>query len=1263
MTDIPPSLNANLPGGYRLLNRLGRGAYGEVWRAEAPGGVEVAIKVIERKLRPEEAQRELDGLQLMKRLRHPFLLSLQGFFALEDQLIIVLELAEQSLRQRLHECRRTGEQGIPVSELLRYIKEAAEALDYLHASGVQHRDIKPDNLLLLGRHIQVADYGLARTLESTNLQMSTTVGTPAYMAPEVWEGKVREQSDQYSLGITYVELRLNRIPFDAENMMQMAHHHLHAEPDLSGLGPTEQEVLKRALAKDTTRRFASCSEFARSLARAVASDSARAQAGVVLDASLFGSEGSTLFDSRQASFPPPLPPLPPLPALDPLEAMEALEAQKPLAPLAPSTAYDSLQAPYAGVPGNPTGPAAGPLTGHPVGLVLPAGRETIGPSSARDTTNAEEDPVEASRYTQRPRTTTGEGKNWREPEPPAPSRWWPTLLVGCVLVVGVGLLLWQGVQWFNAEPTPVAQGPGPVEPPKPQGVKPAVKPDKVNKEKGPEQVIKPKAQLRLSPGGPVTLEEGTRGSLEVSVKREHCDGAVQLEVAGLPPRVRARPVTLPAGQDKARIELEADEGAAGVSDVTVRARLGEVQAARTVRLTIQRSPPLRLLPLAPVAAQGGQTRIVGVRVERKRYQGPIDLRLEGLPEGVNAWSNRIPAGSNAGALALNIGRAPTIDSKVRVIATGGSAQAEGEFVLTIRPSQPPQARLAEDTAAIQSNPTDPVARQNRGHTYRELRDYDNALADCDEAVRLAPDQAIPHVSRGLVHLARRDHDNALADFNTALKLSPGYVPGYLNRGLAWIGKREYDKAITDLDEVLARDRKNVPALANRANAHRMKKDFERALADCAEAIRLDSTQAQAFNVRGLVRVAQGNLDEAISDYSTAIKLEPKYLFPHYNRGQAHAARKDYDRAIDDYTEALRIDPKFGTAYNERGNAYQRQKDHDRAIDDYTQAINLSPDHPIPRNNRGLAYSSKGLHDRAIEDHTEAIRLDSKYSAAYLGRANAHHRQRDYDRAIEDFNQAASLDAKHEKAANRPAAHYQRGLARMDKNPKGAIDDFTTAIRLRPSYALAYYKRGNVHLAQRAYGLALKDYDQAIGIDPKHAFAHHGRGNVHFDRQQYDQAIKDYTKAIGLNPDEPVHYNNRGNSYRATKDLKRAFADYDKAIKLKSDYAYPYHGRGNVYFDREEYDKAIEDFNTAIRLDGRNPFPYNDRGAAHGRKGEHYLAIKDYTRALALKKDYALAYANRCRAYLAVNDRIRAREDRDRAVQFDKSFDKILPVLD
>ena len=257
-------------GGYQLLKRIGSGGFGEVWLAEAPGGIKAAVKILYRPVDHEEAQREIQAIDLMKELRHPFLLQPQSYWASDEKIYIVMELADGSLRDRMKECVKSGLPGIPLAELVNCFREAADALDYLHEQQVQHRDIKPENILLVQRHAKVADFGLARLQDNKRLMTASGSGTPFYMAPEVWRGKSSIHSDQYSLAMTWAELRLDRRVFTSRELAQLMYDHLEATPNLAPMPEAEQVVVRRAMAKEPEARYPSCTEFVFALELALA---------------------------------------------------------------------------------------------------------------------------------------------------------------------------------------------------------------------------------------------------------------------------------------------------------------------------------------------------------------------------------------------------------------------------------------------------------------------------------------------------------------------------------------------------------------------------------------------------------------------------------------------------------------------------------------------------------------------------------------------------------------------------------------------------------------------------------------------------------------------------------------------------------------------------------------------------------------------------------------------------------------------------------
>lgn len=377
LTDAwPPDAEVGLalrPGsepvsGYVLHERLGRGGHGEVWRARGPGDFRVALKFVP--LDRPAAQSELRALDIMRQLRHPHLLATFGAWQRDGFLITAMELADGTLQHRFREAAQAGPPGIPRPELLRHMQQAAQGIDYLNRQGsVQHRDIKPQNLMLVGGCVKVGDFGIARIVGGRETGHTGRMSV-AFAPPEFFEGRTAATSDQYSLAITYCYLRSGRLPFRGTDM-QILRGHLRGRADLSMLPACERPVLRRALARIPGQRWPDCVTFIAALARAASDGTGvrRSRRKAVLIAGLGGAVAVAGLAAGSAFFPAPLP----------AERSPLAGADEPLAPHGDSrvpsdgsvteqTATASWEVPMVGrtthgEPFRDQGPEGGLLTG------------------------------------------------------------------------------------------------------------------------------------------------------------------------------------------------------------------------------------------------------------------------------------------------------------------------------------------------------------------------------------------------------------------------------------------------------------------------------------------------------------------------------------------------------------------------------------------------------------------------------------------------------------------------------------------------------------------------------------------------------------------------------------------------------------------------------------------------------------------------------------------------------------------------------------
>lgn len=247
--------------GYEFVSKLGTGGYGDVWKAIGPGGFAKAVKVLFGQFDGMHAETELKALNRLRDVRHPFLLSIERVEVIDGRVVIVTELADCSMELRFRQAREEGLPGIPREELLGFLRDAADALDFMsNQHSLQHLDIKPDNLFIQGQHVKVGDFGLAKNIAATAASMVDGF-TPLYAPPELFEGRPSATSDQYSLAIVYQMMLTGQPPHNGRTAAQLTAQHLRSTPDLSPLHRADRPIVARALSKNPATRFTGCRQF------------------------------------------------------------------------------------------------------------------------------------------------------------------------------------------------------------------------------------------------------------------------------------------------------------------------------------------------------------------------------------------------------------------------------------------------------------------------------------------------------------------------------------------------------------------------------------------------------------------------------------------------------------------------------------------------------------------------------------------------------------------------------------------------------------------------------------------------------------------------------------------------------------------------------------------------------------------------------------------------------------------------------------------
>lgn len=302
------NLSQRMLGKYRIIEELGTGGFAVVYHAvDTALEHEVALKILKPELArgPDVLQRFQQEARVTARLFHPNIVSCFETGELDGRQFIALRYIHgRSLRAIVD----SGEQ-LPLARVVAIAEQIGAALDYAHAQGIIHRDVKPSNIIVdESGHATLMDFGIVKSTIQSSIQTTTNtvVGTPHYLAPEQAESRpVDGRADVYALGALVYHLLTGQPPFTADSTPSLLYKIVHETPaPPPDAGPRIAgeigEVVFKAMAKTPEARYQTCAEFAAALGRAVDNlmatslDALRKQAAAALEAEDFAAAETAL---------------------------------------------------------------------------------------------------------------------------------------------------------------------------------------------------------------------------------------------------------------------------------------------------------------------------------------------------------------------------------------------------------------------------------------------------------------------------------------------------------------------------------------------------------------------------------------------------------------------------------------------------------------------------------------------------------------------------------------------------------------------------------------------------------------------------------------------------------------------------------------------------------------------------------------------------------------------------------------------------------
>jgi serine/threonine-protein kinase len=490
------------------------------------------------------------------------------------------------------------------------------------------------------------------------------------------------------------------------------------------------------------------------------------------------------------------------------------------------------------------------------------------------------------------------------------------------------------------------------------------------------------------------------------------------------------------------------------------------------------------------------------------------------------------------------------------------------------------------------------------------------------AIALKSDYPGAHNNLGVALEKRRKLAEAAASFRKAIELKPDHAGAYTNLGLVLQAQRKLTEAEAAHRKAMRLNPDSPEIHTNLGTALRALKKAAEAEAAYRKAIEIRPDFAPAQTNLGLLMQELKRYPEAESAHRKALQLKPSFAEAYSHLGECLRVQKKLEEAESVIRTAIRLKPGLAEAYLNLGSVMADQKLLKAAEESVRKAIELDPDSAHAQHNLGFILRAQNKKTEAEAAFRKAIYLDADFADAHNGLGAVLGEKRELAAAEVALRTAIRIDPEHADAHNNLG-----NVLRLQKKRNEAIAECRRSIELKPDNHLAHDNLGLALFELGKWREAESAFRKAVELLPDYAVGHCNLSAALLALKKPAAALATARKAIELRPNYLQSYNNCGAAFQAMGKPDEAVEAYRQAIRLDSEYAEAHFGLGSVLFAQKKHKEAAAAYHRAIRLKPDYPDAFYNLGILLREENKLAEAEKAYRQAIQLRPDFAGAYTN------------------------------------